>query len=98
VAVGDKDVAVRGGDYIGGRIEQIRCVAGLTWFTERQQDLALRRKLDDGVTFAVAGAPIGHPYIAGAIDIEAVRPVDHAAAETRHHIAAGVQFQHRIDA
>jgi hypothetical protein len=97
VAVGDEDVAVRRGDHIRGRIEHPWRVAGLTRLAQCQQDLALRRELDDGMTFPVFTAPICDPHIAGPIDIEAVRPIGETAAEIRNHFPAGVYFHHRID-
>ncbi|HEY1982039.1 MAG TPA: hypothetical protein VGH13_18360 [Xanthobacteraceae bacterium] len=96
VSVGDKDVTVGRGDHIRWGIEHSRLVSGLTGFAERHEHLTVRRKLCDGVTFAVFAAPIGDPDIARSIDKKAVRPIDHAAAEIRNNLAVAIQFHHRI--
>ena len=41
-------------------------------------------------------ASVCDPYIANAIDIEAVWPIDQAATEVRYHLASRVELHHWI--
>jgi hypothetical protein len=59
---------------------------------ERHQDLAVRAELDDNASLVLftrklleilgaRGTCVGHPHIAVSIDVDAVRPHEHPAAE-----------------
>src|SRR5258706_6312564 len=99
VPVGDENIAVRGDNYVGGRVEMGGVVAGLAWRAERHQHLAVRRELHDGVArlLVLVGAPVGDPDVAVLIDEQAMREVGHSGAKTRHHASGGIVLVERGD-
>ena len=89
MAVADEDVAVRR-DQDGGRhIERVGAVASHAGLAERHQDLAVLTELEHLVALAVSprilavGAfTVGDPDVAVAVDVDPVRPDEHAGAES----------------
>src|SRR6266446_780308 len=86
VPVGDEDIAVRGDDHVGGRVEMGGVVAGLARRAKRHQHLAVRRELHYGVACLLVpvGAPVSDPDVAVLIDEQAMREVGHSGAKARH--------------
>src|SRR2546425_8992331 len=80
----------------------IRAAPGLTGRAERRQHLSVWAELDDDLSALVAfrgsvlGDRIGDPDVAVAVDVEPVRPDEHAAAEALHHFAVGTELEDRI--
>src|SRR5262249_13713238 len=95
--VSDKNVTVRCGDHIRGRIEHTRRIAGLARLAESHEHLAVGRELDDRMAFAVFAAAIGDPHIAGTIDIKTVWPIDEAAPEVCEYLSIAIQLHHGIN-
>src|SRR5205814_6655514 len=73
VPVGDEDIAVRRGHDRGGCVEFVLPAAGLAGLAEREQQLALGRKLEHLMALAPEAEAVGHPDIAVAVDMQAVR-------------------------
>ena len=90
----DDDVA-RGGEVVGP-------APLLSRRAERHQHLPGRAELDDDVTAfvalrdAVGRDRVGHPDVAVPVDVDAVRPDEHAAAEALHDLAVGAELHDRI--
>ena len=89
---------------LGQRLRRISFHARLS---ERHQHLALRAELDDDAALLVFArkflqllggrhARVGDPDIAVAIDMDAVRPDEHAAAEAFDLLARLVEMMNRI--
>ena len=97
VAVGDIDVAVGRDRDVARPIERVLAVAGHAGLAERHQDLAVRAELDDDSALAVLAALVGHPDVALAVDAEAMREVEHAAAEALHEFAGRIELHDRRD-
>ena len=106
MAVDDPDVAV-GRDRDAGRtVEAVGSVARDAGRTERHQELAVGAEfehlmaladLEARLAAAVAdGRAFGHPDIAFAVDVEAVRKGEQSFAEALHEIAGEIEFQDRI--
>ena len=95
--IGHEDIAVGRDDHIGRPIEYIRAIARHTSLSERHQQRAVRTEFEDLMTLVAprvcAVGCIGHPYIAGAIHIEAMRDDEEAGAEAPHDPAIGVDLQ-----
>ena len=88
VSVGDEDVAIGRDQDVGGCVEDRGCVvAGDAGLAQGHQHLAVRAELDDRVALAVLGLEVGHPDIAVAVGVQAVRGGEHAGAEIRQHLA-----------
>src|SRR5580765_5797696 len=93
MTLGDVNVAVGrvGGDVV--RLAQrVRRISLHARFAERHQHLALWAELDDNVPLLVLArillqlvgaryARVSHPHVALALDMDAVRPYEHAAAK-----------------
>ena len=73
VSVGDKNVAIGRDQNCGRRVELVRAAAGDAGLAERHQHLAVRAELEDLVALAVLAEAVGHPDIAVAVDVNAVR-------------------------
>ncbi len=75
---------------------------GLAWRAEAHQHLAVGTELHDLVPALVPFRNpvrrhcIGHPDVAVGIDLDAVRPDEHAAAEAGHDFAVGTKLVDRI--
>ena len=80
VAVGDEDVAVGRGHHVGRLVEMRRAAAGDAGRAEPHQHLAVGRQLDDLMPFraVLARLRVGHPDVAVAIDVQAVRKHEQA--------------------
>ena len=78
-----------------GALKCVSVVAGDAGRAEPQQHLAARAELDDLMAAAVAVRParalvgrrVGDPDVALRVDLEPVRPDEHAAAEARDRVA-----------
>lgn len=103
VAIGDEDGAVLRDDDIGGRVELVVATAGLAGCAEHHQHFAGGAELDDLMASGVAagdasaGGGIGDPDIALGVDVDAVGPDEHAAAEALDHDAVGVELEHGVE-
>ena len=75
---------------------------------EREQHLALRAELDDGVALALRVGEllqlgrgrrprVDHPHVALLVDVHAVRPQDDAGAKALHDLAARIELDDGID-
>jgi len=84
MSIGDENVAVRRGHHGGRRVEFIRTAAGDTGLAEPQQNLAFGAELEHLVALAVFAQAIGHPHVALAIHVDAVREDQQSLAETLH--------------
>ena len=98
VTVGHEHVARGRHDDVARRGEVVRTAAFNARCSKRQQHLAGGAELDDDVAplvalrNAVGGHRFGHPDVAFAIDVEAVRPDEHAAAKGLRHLAVGSEL------
>src|SRR5271165_224269 len=81
MSVGHEDVAVGSHYDVGRLIEFVRAIASHACLSERQQDLAGRRKLENLMTFAIPTLAIRDPDIALLIDEHAVRKNEPALAK-----------------
>src|SRR6185295_17243962 len=104
VAVADEDVAVGRHEHRGGNVERIAALAGDTRRPERHQQLPVGTELEDLVSFSVparilpVGAfAVGDPDVAVAVDVNAVRPHEHARAEALDESSCRVEFLDRRD-
>ncbi len=99
VAIGDKDIAIRGRDDIAGLVE---LSGGITWFAgraETEEYFPIRTEFDNlmalvarFVTFGV-----GDPYISIPIDVKAMRKHEDAGPKARDHFACmAIEFADRI--
>src|SRR5690606_166626 len=103
VAFADEDVAVRCHEDVVG-LEQVAGFACAAWLTDGHQVLAGRAELVHLVSErlgcgAVGGGvvtAVGDPYVALEVDMDAVRPHDHALAEADNHVAVAVELHDRI--
>src|SRR6185295_1263114 len=108
VALGDVNIAILwvGHDvvWIGQRLRRIAAHARLA---ECHQHLAVRTELDDGTALLVLAREllqligrrrprVGHPDIALAIDMDAVRPHEHATAEASDLLPLIVEQMDRV--
>src|SRR5439155_11907030 len=94
VAVGDEDVAGRGGDDdVGGLIEGVAAGAGDAGLAERHQDGALLVELEDLVALAIFAARVGEPQVALAIDRRAVREDEHPRPPRLQQLSVRVVLQ-----
>src|SRR5215510_13936987 len=102
MAVGDEYVAAGRHDDVARRRQVIRTAARLPRRAQRHQHLAVGTELDDHLSALVAlrrpvlGDGIGNPDVAAPIDVETVRPDEHAAAEAPDHLAVGAELEYRI--
>ena len=93
VAVGHEDRPVVRDDDIGRRVEVIWSVPRHSRLTERHQNVSGRAELDDAVPSLSSfrrsrGADgVGHPHVRVRVDVNSVRPDEHAAAEALDGIA-----------
>src|SRR5262249_41267863 len=95
MAVGDVDVAVgRNGD-IGGATQIALVVARHSRLADCHQHLSVRAELDGSAALAVAGALVGDPDIALAVDGEAVREIDESGAQAGHELAGRIELYDR---
>ena len=108
VALGDVDVAVaRIGHDVGRVGQRFGRIAPHARLPERHQDLAVGAELDDDaslVAFAgklrelvgARGSRVGHPHVAVAIDMDAVRPHEHPAAKAPDLLARLIEMVDRV--
>src|SRR5262249_50203608 len=95
MAVGDVDVAVgRNGD-VGGATQIALVVARHSRLADCRQHLSVRAELDGSAALAIAGALVGDPDIALAVDGEAVREIDESGAQAGHELARGIELYDR---
>src|SRR5262249_22273507 len=92
MAVGDVNVAVGRNCDIGGAAQIALVVARHSRLADRHQHLSVRAELDGGAALAVAGALVGDPDIALAVDGEAVREVDESGAQAGHELAGRIEL------
>jgi hypothetical protein len=97
VAVADEHVTVRCDDDVGRAVEVRRPVARVRRCAEAHELAAVRPEFDDLMPAIVAASRIGHPDVARGIDVDAVRPGEHARAECAEPFAVGSNVQDRID-
>ena len=104
MAVADEDVAVRRDEDGGRHVERVGTVAGHAGLAERHQHLAVLIELEHLVAFsvparilAVGPFPVGDPDVAVAVDVDPVRPDEHAGAKALDHLARRIELQDRRD-
>src|SRR6266436_1951161 len=97
VPVGDENIAVRGDNHVGGRVEMGSIVAGLARRAKCHEHLAVRRELHDRVAglLVLVGAPVGDPDVAVLIDEQAMREVRHPGAEARYYAPGSIVLVER---
>ena len=91
VSIGYEDVAVWRHGNVGGTVEHIRLFAGLAGRTDRHQQLAVARVLENLLALAVLPACVGEPEEAVAVDANPVR-VDEPAAPRLQHFARRIEL------
>ena len=108
VALGHVDVAIARIGHDVGRIGQrVGRISPHARLAQRHQDLAVGAELDDDASLvAFAGkllelvrarrARVGHPHIAVAIDVDAVRPHEHPAAKAPDLLPRLVEMVDRV--
>ena len=108
VALGHVDVAVARVGHDVGRIGQgFGRISPHARLPERHQDLAFGTELDDDASLLVfagkllelvgaRGARVGHPHIAIAIDMDAVRPHEHPAAKAPDLLPRLIEMVDRV--
>src|SRR6516225_11028692 len=99
MALRHEDIAVRRDVDVGRLIERIgrARVAGNAWLAQRHQYLAVLAEFDDGLALAALGHGVGYPYVTFTVHMEAMRVVDHAAAEFGLQIAVSIELHDRIE-
>ena len=107
MAVRNEDVAVGGDRDSARRDEMVLIASGHSGFPQRHQHLAVGTEFDDPMPEAPAGLrrhrdsvlarAIGHPHIAFMVDVQPVRPDEHARAEALDDVALRVEFVDRVD-
>ena len=95
MSVGNENIAIRGSHDIGRLIESVFTRAGDPRLAEGQQHFAFGAELDGRVALAVLALRVGHPHIAIAVDVDAVRKHEHAGAETLQIIAGLIELDDR---
>ena len=102
MAVGDEDVAVGGYRDIARRCEMVGAAALFARSAEGHQNLPSRAELDDDLSSLVTlrrpvgGHGVGHPDIPFLIDVDAVRPDEHPAAEALRDLSVRTELQHGV--
>src|SRR5215510_6041401 len=108
VALGDVNIAVlRIGDDVVRVGQRLRRIAAHARLAERQQHLAVGTELDDNAALLILTREllqligrrrprVGHPDIAVAVDMDAMRPYEHAAAEAPDFLALIVEQVDRV--
>ena len=96
VPLSDEDVAIARDDDVirliqAARLGRLVPFARFSLDPERQKDLSLRAQFQDDVR-----ADIGHPDIAVAIDVQAVRPRQEAFAESSNEFPVRIEFKERM--
>ena len=86
------DVAIGGNRDVRWSVEHVGALTCYTGSAERQQYLAPWTELDDLVALAVVANVVGRPYVALAIDIEAMWVVEETLAKAHHKISGGIEF------
>src|SRR5258708_6234714 len=86
------DVAIGGNRDVRRSVEHVGALTCYTGSAERQQYLAPWTELDDLVALAVVATVVGRPYVALAIDIEAMWVVEETLAKAHHKISGGIEF------
>src|SRR5712692_4739214 len=94
--VTNDDVAIRGNRDISWRVEHVGPVTCDTGSAKHEQYLAIWIEFDDLMALAIATNVVGRPYVALAIDIEAMWVVEEILAKTHHKISGGIEFLDRI--
>ena len=109
MALGHVHIAVAWiGDDVVGLGQRFGGISFHAGGAQRHQHLAVGTELDDDAAFfffarkfrALLRAPharVGHPYVAVAVDVDAVRPHEHARAEAAHFFSALVEEMDRVD-
>src|SRR6185369_11810958 len=98
VAIGNEDVAVRRHQDVGRRVERVLRGAGDARLTKCHEKLAVLIELHDGVALAVVlRGSVGYPDVVVLVDIQAVRKIDHAAAEALYQLAFFIELHDRIE-
>ena len=77
------------------RIELVVAGSRYPRLAEPQQDPAVGAELDDLLPLGAALDPIGHPYVALAIDVQTVRKYEQFLAKALHQLAGGVKLENR---
>jgi hypothetical protein len=82
VAIRDKDVAIGGGDDVGGFVEMIWSAAGDACCPESHENLSIRGELEDLLALGsvFTRERVGHPDVAFAVDVQAVREYEKTGA------------------
>ena len=70
---------------------------GVSGLAERHQHLAVGAELEHLVAFAVAAEAVGHPHVAVAVDVQAVREQQQAGAEALQQLAGRIEFEDRVE-
>jgi hypothetical protein len=102
VSVGDEDVTFRRDRDVTWCSEVIGSAALFAECAQRHQHLAGRTELDHDLAALVPlrrpvhRHRVGHPDVALAIDIDAVRPDEHAAAKAGHDLAVRAELHNRV--
>ena len=97
VTVADEHVAVRCDDDVRGAIEMRRAVAGMPRRAEAHQLAAVRRELDDLVAAMSPPRASVTQMLPRGVDVDPVRPGEHAGAESAEPLAFGADMQDRVD-
>ena len=97
VSVGDEDVAVRRDDDGGRRVEVSGPLPGDAGLAERQQQLAVGAELEHLWPLPSLAEAVGHPDVAVAVDVNAVREQQHSGAEALHQLAGRIELEDRVE-
>ena len=102
VAIGDEDIAIGGNHDIARGHKVVRPGSGDSRRPERHQHLPPRAELDNLMPPLPFRRPrradrVGYPHVAVAIDVDAMGPDEHPAAEARDYLAVGAELEDRIE-
>ena len=95
--VGDEDIAARRDQDRRRRVEFVGAVARMAGLAERHQEFAVGTELEDLMAFAGGAEGVGHPHIAIAVDMKAVRKQKQPGPETLHQRAGRVELENGVE-